>query len=435
MRACFLIVAFVALAGLIGTGSSSEDPPAKPDDSARTSPYDAAPRHLWNRLHQALMDRTMTDNPSAEYADDEFEPFPVLHGRPLLTGAGHRRALAVLDEFLSSNGERLFEDPVRHAFMQRNLWSLFDWTADKQWRHVARELQFRDERNALAERLARAMRKLALPPQQNQRLGDNYALAVSRKEFSREFDPAHPEKPFLPPDLWEPEGPWVLLGDQLGTPLARTHLEFFNGRSAFFVFLRLPGGRRQTLAYIEQLEAHRSEQHRATLTHKGPMAPPPQIPVGTQVALVRRLLAIDQRGDIRLTPITEMVQLRVYRRLDYCADAQATFEFRLARRDLFAGKSSGLHVVGDEGDLEFRLFLGRANNPDGTTKIMGSCRHCHGSMGLQSINSFAQATFRDRSGDRPRAMAIEAEKEEGRLVHFKDDFGWGLLQGFWRSSR
>src|SRR5262245_14484237 len=125
MRACFLIVAIVAVACFICPGASSEDRSIKIDDEARTSPFDADSAHLCKRLHRMLMHRSMTDS-SAEYADDEFEPIPVLHGRPMLIGAGHRHALAVLDEFLTNDGERLIVDPVRRAFLQRNLWALFD---------------------------------------------------------------------------------------------------------------------------------------------------------------------------------------------------------------------------------------------------------------------------------------------------------------------
>ena len=82
-----------------------------------------------------------------------------------------------------------------------------------------------------------------------------------------------------------------------GAPLAMAHAKFFSGRSAFLVFIRLPDGRQATLDYLDKLgkagsplvarevkladgTPHRDTDFRPDL---------PQLPAGTQVALVRQI--------------------------------------------------------------------------------------------------------------------------------------------------
>src|SRR4029077_7272035 len=75
--------------------------------------------------------------------------------------------------------------------------------------------------------------------------------------------------------------------------------------STFTIFLRQPEGREQTLKYVDQL----SEWWKKGA--KGGPATVPQFSANTQVALVRRTLLLDDRGEIRPTPLTEQVQLQI----------------------------------------------------------------------------------------------------------------------------
>jgi hypothetical protein len=108
-------------------------------ESSEVTLYDLNPNHLWNRLHQALHVR-LTDmgNPYKEQAlfpgDQshhalELDAF-LWHSRStyLRFGVPHKTALAVLDEFLAKDGEKLVREPVKRAFLQRDLWAVFDWT-------------------------------------------------------------------------------------------------------------------------------------------------------------------------------------------------------------------------------------------------------------------------------------------------------------------
>src|SRR5262249_23486879 len=133
-------------------------------------------------------------------------------------------------------------------------------------------------------------------------LPDNFAAVAATKKVAG-----------FPADLWDAQGPWVLIGDDnKNTTGARTltpvHESFFGGRSAFLVLVQAGASRDQTIKFVRQFN------------DKGQSAP-------TQVALVRRMLLIDKEGRIRLTPITESVQMR------------GEQEFKLDRKDFLAGKT------------------------------------------------------------------------------------------------
>ena len=89
--------------------------------------YDPDPRHLWNQLNQTLFERTAPDG--KQFGLDELD---ILFWRTtdhLLAGPSREKTLAVLDEFISTKGEGLLHDPLKRAWLQRDLWALFDWSA------------------------------------------------------------------------------------------------------------------------------------------------------------------------------------------------------------------------------------------------------------------------------------------------------------------
>ena len=53
------------------------------------------------------------------------------NSKHLLDGPSHRRAIEVLDEFVAQHAERLIEDPLKRAVLQRDLWAIFDWTCGR----------------------------------------------------------------------------------------------------------------------------------------------------------------------------------------------------------------------------------------------------------------------------------------------------------------
>jgi hypothetical protein len=372
---------------------------AAPPDGAATTLYDPYPKHLWNRLHCALHIPTVVDfdQDPPQYKVQTIDPndldpfFWHRHHPYLLSGPAYREAIAVLDEFLDKQGEGLVKDALKRALLQRDLWTLFDWAADRDWTKSDEKERFVNERRELQTRLGRVIPRLALSAEEIEKLPDNYAAAVKAKQYPGEFHADRKTAAFLPVDLWDPKGPWVLLGTSAGGHLAGDHVSFFGGRSTFVIFLRLPGGRDQTLKYLEQLS---DWQRKGPKTSKGV----PQFPANTQVALARRTALLDDRGETRPTPLTELVQLRILHDPTNQHGVQTFLQFRLRREQLLAGKAGGLGAVpDDEGEWDYLFNLGRTVIDRGFIRpIMTSCGGCHGNApGVASMNSFARGSLQN----------------------------------------
>jgi hypothetical protein len=136
------------------------------------------------------------------------------------------------------------------------------------------------------------------------------------------------------------------------------------------------------------------------------------------------MLLIDKEGRIRLTPITETVQMR----------GETEREFKLNRKDFLGGKSkqSIRRVTEDERERPEIVFLGR-NAGDRPMPILKSCFHCHQG---EELNVRTQA-FSGQVGPmraRPRLMESTVDDEAAKGIHWKNDqFMWGKLQGLWEA--
>jgi hypothetical protein len=159
------------------------------DAQAAPAIYDPDPSHLWNRLHAAIFVRA--DIPSTARVPDALDPPLWYHTSYLLAQPSHERFVKLLDEFLSTHGEHLIQDPIKRAILERDLWWVFDWSVE---REPDRQNEPGDEKEKqeLQSRLAEVMRRLALTPEEIRALPSNYALAVSSGQFAREYDAAHP---------------------------------------------------------------------------------------------------------------------------------------------------------------------------------------------------------------------------------------------------
>ncbi len=376
---------------LASDGSGEKQTPAKRAAHPRHRIFHTDPNHLWNRLHRHFAVRTTSAG--EEYGFDALDPLLWWQTEYLLAGESHHKALRLLDEFLRVRGERLISDPLKRALLQRGLWAVFDWSADRRDTYPA-------ARAALRARLGPVLWRLALPEEQVRALPDTYRQAIASGRFATEYDPSKPERPFLPPDLFNSQGPWVALHSS--GPAAPRHLSAFSGRSVFHVFLRLPGGRKATLDYLAKLwhfprpwvqspHAHRT---RCCVSVLNPDVP--QFPPGTQVALVRRLVLFDKHGNLIDTAVSESVQIRVYREVP--ADgltpaamrAQDFFEFKLSRALLLAGEAGGLRpVTQDEPELRifgthgFDVFEKNWEIERAALK----CVSCHAEPGVHSLRS------------------------------------------------
>jgi hypothetical protein len=447
--------ALLILSGGTAPQSTLEAGSPRADAKAEARPvtiYDADPAHLWNRLHSALFVRTAGGGQS--YGQDELDPLLWPKSKFLLAGEHHKHVVTLLDEFLAKDGHRLIKDPLKRVVLQHDLWAIFDWLANPTAVYSYRDDRSTPEARALQVRLAKVIRRLALSAEQIQQLPDNYAAALTAKAFATSHNPDKPERVFLPADLFEPEGPWVLLGEHM-RPAAPVHLRFVHGRSAFFVFLNLPAGRKATLAYLDKLGAfpdalmpQPADRNSQFLAKRLPRFNPelPQFPVGTQVALVREMLAIDNQGHIRPTRLIESVQFRVYREFpkgdpahpegfDDLQGKQDFYEIRMTRKDLFAGTAGGLHAVSPR-EEEINLFIPpgphdpfeeRSARP-GTSRIMAVCAGCHSHPGIHSVEAYRRSFIQL---PRPPLLGSydRGQQEEAALRQKWENYSWGLLQG------
>lgn len=415
-----LVVAAVVAgftAPLRGRFGHSDMPLLEPAEPLVVRRYDPDPNHLWNRLHRALFVRT---SPGGREHTHSLDPLLWNRSKFLLEPPAHELAIAALDEFLATDVRTAA--PVKRLALQRDLWAAFDQLA---WMPG----HLHDDRHepaakALRVRLAEGIAKLALTPEQLAALPDTYGDTLATESFPSAHDPAHADRPFLPPDLLDEIGPWVSLGRGVWPPVGRVHAAEVSNRAAFLVFIRLPTGRDPTLAFLEGL---------------GKVPAP--IPPGTQVALVRRALAADVHGKVVVTPVTESIQLRVYAedgKQDVC-------ELVLDHERLFAGRPALRAVTPDE-PFEFTMFRDgidplepRGKDPARVTEVqphqrvtvLRSCNTCHQGADTRSLMSIGmrQSELRDRDGFFPMEMRLTTELNNApNLKHRQYD--WGLLQGY-----
>ena len=131
--------------------------PASESAARQVTIYDDDTGHVWNRLHATFFVRE--DLLGTELLPDALDPPYWYHTSYLLAQPSHKKALSVLDEFLQTHGDNLIHDPVKRALLQRDLWAVFDWSA-------GRAPGYEAERRELQVRLAEALRRLALTPEE-----------------------------------------------------------------------------------------------------------------------------------------------------------------------------------------------------------------------------------------------------------------------------
>jgi hypothetical protein len=447
-------VAGILFAILTATFSGIGFPrPASDGSAGAVAIYDPDPGHIWNRLHATFFVRE--DLAETALLPDALDPPFWYHTTYLLTQPSHKKARSVLDEFLRTHAENLITDPVKRAILQRDLWAVFDWSAGS-------APGSDEEKRELQERLSEVLRRLALTPEQLRSLPDNYAQAVASGEFSKEYDPEHRDRAFLPPDLFEPRGSWVELeGRGRPLPVAEQHDSFFSGRSSFLVFLRLPGGRKATLDYLTKLWNSPTplvpNPHFSPLQDEVANPDLPQLPARTQVALVRQMTLFDNQGRLTAAPITESVQIRVYRSVTpgsapavgidqmITKSGQDFYAIRLSRPLLFANQSGGLKAARPD-ERDFTLFGG--GGPDEGSKshyaalatyhpVVKACVMCHREAGLQSLRTLGRL-----QKPNPLQQELPAEAlgprwwQDARVLSWKQSQNdWRLLSGYLKSAQ
>jgi hypothetical protein len=378
--------------------------------------YDPDPDHIWNRVFRQFYRRTTNDG--KEYGLGELDPLLWPDTTYLLNGISHQQAIHVLDEFLTTHAENLIDDPLKCAIFQRDLWSVFDWLAFQ-------SDPYPTQREALETRLAQMIKRVALTREQILSLPDNYALAIQSQAFPTNYQAEHHKAAFLPIDLFESDSAWVPMGRE-GGPVAITHTnEFpFFGRSVFLVFVRSPDGRKATLDFIHSLNTD----------------PHPDFKIGSEVALVRRMLLIDDLGNPVLSPLVETIQIRHF------SPAQAFHEFELDRMRLLNRDENSLNLKTDL----FMLFLShgdlfeRDHGPELQAPIPDICKACHfnipgvldsGNMQslLQTILSYSRVNFPLPNNQRPILFATTWADEAQTVMIWKlNHHTWQSLKNLWK---
>jgi hypothetical protein len=418
--------------------------PLKSEDASESKGwtlYDPDPNHIWNRLYRALYQRVARNG--REYGYDELDPILWPTSKYLLAGQSYQKASTLLDEFLSTHAEDTVKDPLKRVIFQRDLWAIFDWTTEV-------PIDSPEKLN-LQIKLAEVMKRLALSRVEILSLPDSYKEAATSKEFAATYDLNKRERPFLPPDLFDPQGPWVKLSGRGSVPIAMSHVDGSSGRSVFLVFMLLPGGRDATLKYLEKL----SEFPKPWIPDQDdprrllPNPDLPQFPVGTQLALVRMIALIDKDGNFQPTKLIEDVQVRIHRAIpsessggfrterNPARTALDVYEFKLSRVKLFAQESGGLQPLAKE-DTEFPLFMSHDTDIfDSSTQgfpverelraPLKSCSSCHFRPGVHSMLSRGRGEIVPSSDPNHETDATKRWKGI--------QYNWGLLQAIWFTNQ
>jgi len=388
-------------------------------DCTKFHPYSADPKHIWNRIHRRLLERR--DAQGKVWGCDELDPLLWRETQHILAGPAYRETVALLDEFIRTHSEQLFHDPLRRAMFQRDLWAVFDWLAQPADEHSR-------ERKELEKRLATIIKAVALTASEIQQLPDNY------RQLRGAFISTTTSDGFALPDSSDA---WLMIGRDDAGPVAPIH-SFPFSRSLFLVYMKLPPGGTKASAYLETMRAY-SRQHPPGEDCQLHPCSPPQFPVGTELALVRRAILIDATGRPVVSPVTESVQLRRYREIppkggiDFDGKMQQVAEFLLSRRALLQGDLN-LHRVGvSESHLQVFSTHGTDSFERGenTTEfpVLRGCHSCHQGVGVRSFTTYSRAQFEINHLFIPVHAGTEAEEAAAAIAYLRSRDSWTLLKG------
>jgi hypothetical protein len=376
--------------------------------------------------YDVLYDVIMVRKDSDGNAYGTNEVGPLIYGRsrfpfddetfPKLTAA-LERFNAISQTRIESYGR------VKRALLQRHLWVVFDATIP----HDYKPPTHLDRRRATQKMLATLIGRVALTKDEILALPDTRAATIKSGGFPQEHDPTDRFNPFLPADLYAKDSSWVCLGkvDHYDTD----HATIDRWRSAFFQFVRLPGGREATLEYIKKLNAR------------------VVFPVGTQFALVDQAFLISDQGELVLSPLINSIQLRAYLNVTM-TDLEArpkpidcVAEFVMQPRQLMQGKFA-MRPLGPK-DFRYQTIAagsGGMVDPIEATKAtalrnmtpsLQGCIFCHtrSRAGVRSLGDFMSG---DRIADRYTFEAGRPVKiAQGIAAIKRKNETWNKLQELW----
>jgi hypothetical protein len=415
---CTLIALVIGISAAFQKTETSKLAESDVVDCTEFHPYSADPNHIWNRVHRRLLVRR--DAQGKVWGCDEVDPLLWRETQHVLAGPAYRETVALLDEFSRTHSEQLIRDPVRRAMFQRDLWAVFDWLAQPTDEHSR-------ERAELEKRLAMIIKAVALKGSEIQQLPDNY------RQLRGAFLSASTNDGFALPDSSDD---WLMIGRDDAGPVAPIH-SFPFSRSLFLVYMKLPPGGMNAPAYLESMRAY-SRQHPPGEDCQIRPCNPPQFPVGTELALVRRALLVDTSGQPVISPVTESIQLRRYLKIppgvgiDFNGEMQQVAEFLLSRRALLQGDLS-LHRVG-ESESHFQVFSthGTDSFERGEKTIefpaLRGCHGCHQGVGVRSFTTYSRAQFEINHLFIPVHTGTESQESAAAITYLQSRDSWKLLQ-------
>ena len=361
--------------------------------------YHADRGHLWNRVFAVFYAR-----PSNIPANKSEKPVQRMEGgdiidflawgsttyfdQPAFVG----KVEPLLDDFIRK-GHQLIRQPLKRAFMLRDLWAVYDFLADKNIRRQG-DVKTRKTRRRIASKLARCIRELALSAEAIAGLPDNYKLATQSGSFvSKHFTDA--KQPYLPFGLLSRPNEWVEidfhqpnLHEDLSNRFITLHTRSYRGRSYFRIFYRYPGGRKAVQKHLLELDKKgvdwkKSAQQGFIDLKKNS----PQIPVGSEFALAQFMMTLDNKLRPTPTKILESLRLRAYMNIDGSSTPATNtgvgmnvLEYTLSRRLLFATKRGGLRREPDDMP-QYRIIFQPRNARDwgtiGRKVLFQQCADCH----------------------------------------------------------
>jgi len=391
--------------------------------------FDPDPKHPWNQLYGLLFIRPAWDGKL--YGLDEMDQLYWRDSTYLLEGDLHQKAVLQLEKFIHSGAAGLIKNPLKRALLQRMLWALFDNLANHEARDDSTSLA--RERRDLETRLVRIMKAVALSDGEINALPGNYQREVDSKQYPAAFDSDHADTPFLPGGFFL-KSDWVEVVDLRSDVVAPVHVRGIDGRSEFHVFMRLPSGHADTVAYLAKLTDF--QPHWITDPNL------PQVPVLTEFALIRRANLINAKGDSVESPLVESVQIRVIRDLSKSVpQSEAFVDFSLDQTKLMQGDGGLVALKKGQKVFERVLEQNRIVSGDSLEKqlsgtsawngqfdLMDSCFNCHQGEGIGTMNTYTQL-FREQT---VRPPELREHSNPGDSGYWKSQrYDWGLLQAYW----
>jgi hypothetical protein len=304
----------------------------------------------------------------------------------------------------------------------------------------------RRQRDALCSRLARAIESLSLSQDEISRLPDNYASAIASGEFQTD-GLLDPQRDYLPAGLFTRPEEWVEMDffkanvhEDMSARRITLHTRSYRGRSCFRVFYRFPGGRSALVDYLANLEVAGIDWRQAAQDGFILLTPQaPQLPEGTEFALVQQMLTLDDQLRLTPTPIVESVRLRSYPSVDG-SDAADTntglgmnvMEYTLKRRLLFDNlRNGGLERENEHAPI-YRVIFQGDDEPDWghdrRKALFQQCVDCHMSpnadrLGVHSVASIVHSGGFDAGAQ--AGLALPATPDAGnfrgeRAAHWKN---------------